>query len=78
MTVDFTEISEQRPGNINSGYFGGGMTAARVAFKYLIMPREPANEGMYRPLKLILPEGKIISARADRADGRCIRSRCRQ
>jgi N-methylhydantoinase B len=65
MTVDFTEISEQRPGNINSGYFGGGMTAARVAFKYLIMPREPANEGMYRPLKLILPEGKIISARPD-------------
>ena len=63
MTVDFSEISEQRPGNINSGYFGGGMTAARVAFKYLIMPREPANEGMYRPLKLILPEGKIISAR---------------
>jgi N-methylhydantoinase B len=63
ITVDFTEISEQRPGNINSGYFGGGMTAARVAFKYLIMPREPANEGMYRPLKLILPEGKIISAR---------------
>ena len=63
--VDFTEISEQRPGNINSGYFGGGMTAARVAFKYLIMPREPANEGMYRPLKLILPEGKIISARPD-------------
>ena len=65
ITVDFTEISEQRPGNINSGYFGGGMTAARVAFKYLIMPREPANEGMYRPLKLILPEGKIISARPD-------------
>jgi N-methylhydantoinase B len=65
MTVDFTEISEQRPGNINSGYFGGGMTAARVAFKYLIMPREAANEGMYRPLKLILPEGKIISARPD-------------
>jgi N-methylhydantoinase B len=63
LTVDFTGLSEQRPGNINSGYFGGGMTAARVAFKYLIMPREAANEGMYRPLKLILPEGKILSAR---------------
>jgi N-methylhydantoinase B len=63
MTVDFTDLAEQRPGNINSGYFGGGMTAARVAFKYLIMPREPANEGVYRPLKLILPEGKILSAR---------------
>jgi N-methylhydantoinase B len=63
MTVDFTELAEQRPGNINSGYYGGGMTSARVAFKYLIMPREPANEGLYRPLKLILPEGKILSAR---------------
>jgi N-methylhydantoinase B len=63
ITVDFTGLSEQRPGNINSGYYGGGMTAARVAFKYLIMPREAANEGMYRPLKLILLEGKILSAR---------------
>ena len=63
MTVDFTGLSEQRPGNINSGYHGGGVTAARVAFKYLIMPREPANEGIYRPLKLVLPEGKILSAR---------------
>ncbi|HUB97449.1 MAG TPA: hydantoinase B/oxoprolinase family protein, partial [Stellaceae bacterium] len=63
MTVDFSELAEQSPGNINSGYYGGGMTAARVAFKYLIMPREPANEGLYRPLKLVLPEGKILSAR---------------
>jgi N-methylhydantoinase B len=63
LTVDFTGLAEERPGNINSGYFGGGMTAARVAFKYLVMPREPANEGIYRPLKLILPEGKILSAR---------------
>jgi N-methylhydantoinase B len=63
MIVDFTGLAEERPGNINSGYFGGGMTAARVAFKYLIMPREPANEGIYRALKLILPEGKILSAR---------------
>ena len=63
LTVDFTGLAEQVPGPLNSGYFGGGMTAARVAFKYLIAPREPANEGVYRPLKLILPEGKILSAR---------------
>jgi N-methylhydantoinase B len=63
MIVDFSGLAEQVPGSLNSGYFGGGMTAARVAFKYLIMPREPANEGIYRPLKLILPEGKILSAR---------------
>lgn len=62
LTVDYTDLAEQAPGCINSGYFGGGVTTARVAFKYLVMPREPANEGIFRPLKLILPEGKILSA----------------
>jgi N-methylhydantoinase B len=49
-------------GCINSGYYGGGRTTARVAFKYLIANNEPANEGTFRPLKLILPDGKILSA----------------
>ena len=65
MTIDFSGLADQVPGPLNSGYFGGGVTAARVAFKYLIAPREPANEGVFRPLKLILPEGKILSARPD-------------
>ncbi len=63
MTVDFSGLADQVPGPLNSGYFGGGVTAARVAFKYLIAPRKPANEDVYRPLKLILPEGKILSVR---------------
>ncbi|MFT5539211.1 MAG: N-methylhydantoinase B [Alphaproteobacteria bacterium] len=62
MTVDYSELAPQAPGCVNSGYFGGGMTTARVAFKYLVMPGEPANEGLFRPLKLILPEGTILSA----------------
>ena len=62
MTVDYSEIAEQVRGCINSGYYGGGHTTARVAFKYLIANEEPANEGTFRPLKLILPEGKILSA----------------
>ena len=49
-------------GCINSGYYGGGRTTARVAFKYLIANDELANEGTFRPLKLVLPHGKIISA----------------
>ncbi len=65
MAIDFSGLADQVPGPLNSGYFGGGVTAARVAFKYLIAPREPANEGVFRPLKLILPEGKILSARPD-------------
>jgi N-methylhydantoinase B len=62
MTVDYSGIAEQVRGCINSGYYGGGRTTARVAFKYLIANQEPANEGTFRPLKLILPEGKILSA----------------
>ena len=62
MTVDYSGIAGQVRGCINSGYYGGGRTTARVAFKYLIANEEPANEGTFRPLKLILPEGKILSA----------------
>jgi N-methylhydantoinase B len=62
MIVDYSEISDQVKGCINSGYYGGGRTTARVAFKYLVATGEMANEGTFRPLKLVLPEGKILSA----------------
>ncbi len=62
MTVDYSRVSDQVKGCINSGYYGGGRTIARVAFKYLLGGSEPANEGTFRALKLILPPGKIISA----------------
>jgi N-methylhydantoinase B len=62
MTVDYSDISPQVAGCINSGYHGGGVTTARIAFMYLIAYGEPANEGTFRPLRLILPEGKIVSA----------------
>ncbi len=63
LTVDFSEMADEVPGSINSGRYGGGRTVARVAFKYLIAVDEPANEGMFRPIKLILPDGKLISAK---------------
>jgi N-methylhydantoinase B len=69
MTVDYTEIAAQVRGCINSGYYGGGRTTARVAFKYLIATSEPANEGTFRPLKLILPQGKLLSADSTAAMG---------
>jgi N-methylhydantoinase B len=62
MTVDYSQMADQVKGAINSGPHGGGRTTARVAFKYLIATDEPANEGTFRPLKLILPEGKLVSA----------------
>ncbi len=69
MTVDYTEMAEQVRGCINSGYYGGGRTTARVAFKYLIATDEPANEGIFRPLKLLLPPGRLLSAAPTAAMG---------
>jgi N-methylhydantoinase B len=59
--IDFTGIAAQTPGPMNSGR-SGGLAAARVAFKSAITPRLPPNEGAFRPLKVVLPEGTVISA----------------
>src|ERR1051325_4816705 len=69
MTVDFSEMSAQVKGCINSGFYGGGRTCVRVAFKYLIAAEHPANEGTFRPVKMILPHGKLISAEPTAAMG---------
>ncbi|MSQ73363.1 MAG: hydantoinase B/oxoprolinase family protein [Betaproteobacteria bacterium] len=62
MTVDFSNISPEVRGPFNSGAQGGGITAARLAFKYLTTPSEPTNEGSFKPLHVVLPEGKFLSA----------------
>src|SRR5262249_33788191 len=62
MVVDFSEVNDQVPGPTNSGY-SGGLAAARVAFKNLALPEAPVNEGCFRALDLVLPEGKILNAR---------------
>ena len=70
MAIDFSHIADQVRGPLNSGVSGGGYTVARVAFKYLVAPHEPANEGTFRSLKMILPPGKILSAADNAAMGR--------
>jgi N-methylhydantoinase B len=62
LTVDYSDMPPQVRSSINSGAHGGGLTTARIAFKYLIATGEPANEGTFRPLKLILPPGTLVSA----------------
>ena len=61
MTIDFSGISDQVQGSINSGE-SGAIAAARVAFKSLVSPFSPIDEGCFRPLKIIIPQGKILSA----------------
>ncbi|HTM10173.1 MAG TPA: hydantoinase B/oxoprolinase family protein [Verrucomicrobiae bacterium] len=62
LTIDFSEVADQVPGFINCGS-SGGMAAARVAFKALTSPNTEVNEGSFRALQVILPPGKLLSAK---------------
>jgi N-methylhydantoinase B len=69
MYIDLSGVSDQTLGPINSGREGGAVTAARIAFKYLVAPDEPANEGIFRPVHVIIPDGKFLSATGNAALG---------
>lgn len=60
--VDFSDVAPELRGPFNSGRHGGGITAARIAFKYMTSPHEQTNEGSFRPLEVVLPDGKFLSA----------------
>lgn len=62
LTIDYSEMNPQVNSPLNSG-FSGGLSAARVAFKCLTMPKAPVNEGCFRPLTLVSPEGTMVNAR---------------
>lgn len=62
MIVDFSDTSNQVKGSLNSGFFGGAMNVARIAFKCLTAPHLPANEGCFRPLEVVCPPGKLLHA----------------
>ena len=62
MTIDLSEVSAQVRGFYNSGWTTG-IACAQVAYKCLTTPTEyPVNDGSFRPLKVIMPMGKVISA----------------
>jgi N-methylhydantoinase B len=68
MVIDFSEMNDQVPGPLNSGY-SGGLAAARIAFKNVTQPQAPVNEGCFRSLEIILPEGKLLNAKHPAALG---------
>lgn len=60
MTIDLSRMSPQVKGFFNSG---AGVACAQVAFKCLTLPTQtPINDGNFRPLKVIIPPGTIVSA----------------
>jgi N-methylhydantoinase B len=58
---DFTGSHPQVPGPINAGRTGLE-SAVRVVFKALTDPAIPANEGCFRPLEIICPDGTVTTA----------------
>jgi N-methylhydantoinase B len=62
MTIDLSGVGAQVAGYFNSGPTAG-RSAAEVAFKCLTTPLLlPINDGAFRPLTIILPPGRVISA----------------
>ncbi len=62
MTIDLSDCAPQVRGFYNSGP-STGVACAQVAFKCLTSPTDyPINEGSFRPLKVIVPPGKFVSA----------------
>jgi N-methylhydantoinase B len=59
MTIDLSGCSAERAAAINSRTLAG----ARVAYKALTGPLDPVNEGSFRGLDVIIPEGNIMMAR---------------
>ncbi|HXJ02135.1 MAG TPA: hydantoinase B/oxoprolinase family protein, partial [Micropepsaceae bacterium] len=68
ITVDYSQMNKQVASPLNSGR-SGGLAAARVAFKALTSPDLDVNEGCFRPLEVILPEGTMLSAKPPAALG---------
>jgi N-methylhydantoinase B len=59
MTIDLSGCSHQRIGGVNSRTLAG----ARVAYKALTEPAAPVNEGSFRALTAVIPEGNVMMAR---------------
>ncbi len=62
MTIDLSDVSSQVRGFYNSGRTTG-FGCTQVAYKCITSPTDyPVNDGSFRSLKSIVPEGKVVSA----------------
>jgi N-methylhydantoinase B len=69
VAIDLSGLSDQVQGPLNAGFEGGAVAAVRIACKFIFSPDEPANEGAFRPIEVICPPGKLLSAHATAAMG---------
>lgn len=69
LIFDLSGLSEQVIGPVNQSRDGGALAAARLAYKYLLAPLSPVNEGDFDRVDLIIPDGKFLSASPSAASG---------
>jgi N-methylhydantoinase B len=61
-TIDLSDVAAQVRGFYNSGY-STAYACAQVAYKCLTSPTDyPINDGSFRPLTVIAPPGRVVSA----------------
>ena len=62
MSVDLSDVADQVRGYYNSG-ITTGYACAQVAYKCIASPTDyPINDGSFRPLEVIVPPGRVVSA----------------
>jgi len=62
VTIDLTGSSKRVPGSANCGRTQSE-TECRWAYCAIVAPFLPTNEGIFRPLHVIIPEGSIFNAK---------------
>jgi len=61
IVFDTTGSAPTQRGPVNSPW-SATLSGCRLVFKMLTSPMYPANEGFFRPVKLIAPEGSVFNA----------------
>jgi N-methylhydantoinase B len=61
ITFDFSETDAQTPAFVN-GTFTSSASAVMLTFLQMVNPDMPHNDGMSRPIKMVIPEGTIMNA----------------
>ena len=62
ITVDFSGTDSVVKGAINSPY-ANTASAALYSLQFFLAPHAPQNQGMFNPIKLIIPEGSWLNAK---------------
>jgi len=61
ITFDYTDTDRQTGGFVN-GTYTSSASATLLTFLQMVNPDMPHNDGMVRPVKIIIPEGTVLNA----------------